>query len=127
MCSEAMRINPAAFFLIPDQFKTYGMCIKTLETDPWQLHDVPDHFKMQDMCDNAVRNDSFSLQFVPDWFLTQQQIKIWHDDNDYCIDNEVIQWYDDYQKRKAQKVSIKDELIFFFFLFFIFRRYTMFI
>ena len=64
MLSEAMRINPAAFFLMPHQFKTYGMSIKALEVDPWQLHDVPDHFKTQEMCDRAVRDDLFSLQFV---------------------------------------------------------------
>ena len=111
MCSEAMCINPATFFLIPDQFKTYGIWIKALEADPWQLYNVPDHFEMQDMCDNAVMDDSFSLQFVPDWFVTQQQIKIWHDDNDYSNNNEMIKWYDGYQKRKVQKDSIKDELM----------------
>ena len=70
------------------------------------------------MCDNAVRDDSFSLQFVPDWFVTQQQIKIWHDEDDYCSDNETIKWYDGYQKRKSQKASIKDEFFFFFYFLF---------
>ena len=58
----------------------------------------------------AVRDDYFSLQFVPDWFVTQQQIKSWHDDDDYCIDDEVIGWYDGYKKCKAQKAKIKEEL-----------------
>ena len=43
--------------------------------------------------------------------MTQQQIKIWHNDDDYCNDDEVIGWYDGYEKRKAQKAEIKDELI----------------
>ena len=86
------------------------MCIKVLEVDPRQLHDVPDHFKMQDMCDKAVSDDSFSLRFVSDWFVTQEQIEIWHDDDDYCDDDEIIERYDDYQKRKAQKPKIKEEL-----------------
>ena len=66
--------------------------------NPWQVHDVPDHFKTQDMCDKTVRDDSFSLQFVPNWFVTQQQVKLWHDNDDYCNDNKLIEWYKDYKK-----------------------------
>ena len=53
------------------------------------------------MCDAAVREDSLSLQYVPDWFVTQQQVKIWHDDKD--DDDELIEWYNAYKKLKAQK------------------------
>ena len=53
-----MRINPAAFFLILDGFKTKEMCIKAVRVGPWQLADVPDHFKTKDMCDKAVRDNS---------------------------------------------------------------------
>ena len=42
------------------------------------------------MCDKAVREDPFSLEYVPDWFVTQEQVKIWDDNNDYCNDNELI-------------------------------------
>ena len=48
---------------------------------------------------------------VPDWFVTHQQIKIWQDNNDYCNDDELIEWYEDYQKRAVQKASIKEELM----------------
>ena len=41
--------------------------------------------------------------------MTQQQIKIWHDD-DYWYDYGVKR-YDECKKRKAQKASIKEELI----------------
>ena len=54
MCNQAVRNNAAAFFLVPDRFKTQEMCIKALEVDPWQLKNVPDHFKTQEMCDKAV-------------------------------------------------------------------------
>ena len=59
-----------------------------------------------------MRNYLFSLQFVPDWFVTQQQFDIWYD-NDYVYynDNEIIEWYKDYEKRKAQKAKIKEELL----------------
>ena len=63
------------------------------------------------MCNKTVRDDSFSLKFVPDYFATQQQLRIWHDDDDYCNYDEMITWYDGYQKHKAQKAQIKKELM----------------
>ena len=63
------------------------------------------------MCDAAVWGDLFSMQCVSDWFVTQGLIKIWHDDNDHCNDERLIKWYDGYQKRKAQKAKIKEELL----------------
>ena len=63
------------------------------------------------MCDDAVWGDPSLLQYVSDWFVTQQQIKIWYDYDNYCNDDEVIEWYDGYKKRKAQKEEIKKELM----------------
>ena len=60
------------------------------------------------MCDDAVWGDLFSLQFVPDWFITQDQIKLWHDYDDYCNDDyRLYEWYDGYKKRRAQKAKKK--------------------
>ena len=87
------------------------MCIKALEVDPGQLSDIPAYFKSQEMCDDAVWEDSYSLRFDPDWFVTQQQLKIWHDGSYWYHDDEIIEWYDDYQKREAQKAKIKEELL----------------
>ena len=72
---------------------------------------IPDHLKTQGMCNEAVKDDPFSLQFVPDWFLTQQQVKLWHDDDDHCNNEGLINWYKSYQKRKAQKSKIKEGLM----------------
>ena len=90
ICYEAMRINPASFFIVPVHFKTKGWSIKAIEVDPWQLESVSDHFKTLEMCDKAVREDSFSLQYVPDWFVTQEQVKSWHDDDGNCNDVELV-------------------------------------
>ena len=111
ICNEAVRKSAAAFFLVPDRFKTQEMCIIALEVDPWQLNDIPDYLKTQKMCDDVVRRDPYSLQFVPDCFLSSQQIKKWDDDDEYCDDDELIKCYDGYQKRKAQKAKIKEELM----------------
>ena len=43
------------------------------------------------------------MQFVPDWFVTQQQIKIWHDDSEYRDDDDIIKWYDNYKKHTKPK------------------------
>ena len=59
------------------------MCNKAVEEDPWQLINVLDHFKTQIMGDDALWRDPFSLQFVPDWFVTQEQMDLWHDNDDY--------------------------------------------
>ena len=63
------------------------------------------------MCDKAEWGNRFSLQFVPDWFVTQQQLKLWHYYDDYCNDDKLIKRYNRYKKRKAQKASIKEELL----------------
>ena len=111
MCGEAVSNNPAAFFLVPDRFKTQDMCIKTLEVDPWSLYDIPDNLKRQEMYDKAIKDDPSSLQFVPDSFVTEEQIDVWFDDDYWQHDDEAIEWYDEYQKCKAQKAKIKDALM----------------
>ena len=63
------------------------------------------------MCDGVVQTDSYSLQFVPDWFVTQEQLEIWHNDDDYCTAIEIIEWCKRYEKRKGQKASTKKQLM----------------
>ena len=66
------------------------------------------------MCNDAVRDDPYSLQYVPDWFVTRERVDMWYDDSEYCDDDDednFFKWYDDYKKRKAQKASIKEELM----------------
>ena len=64
------------------------------------------------MCDKIVRKCPSSLMYAPDWFVTQQQIKLWHDDDEYCDDDdELIEWYEGYQKRRIQKAQIQKELL----------------
>ena len=60
-----------------------------LEVDLWQLNYILDYLKTQKMCDDVVRRDPYSLQFVSDLFVTQEQIEIWHDYDDYCDDDEI--------------------------------------
>ena len=84
------------------------MCDAAVMEDSCVLEFVPDHFKAQEMCDEAVKEDPFSLICVPDRFVTQQQVKLWYnDDNFYDDDDEIIEWYDGCEKRKAQKAQTK--------------------
>ena len=103
--------SPWALRFIPDLFKTQEMCNEAAGACPWTLEHVPNDLKTQEMCNEAVRRGPWNLRHVPDWFVTQQQIKAWHDDYYFCNDNRLIKWYDGYQKRKAQKASIKEELM----------------
>ena len=109
MCKEAISSNPAALFLIPDDLKTQEMWYEELEVDPWSLYDIPDYLKIQEMCNEAVRDDPSSLQFVPHWFVSQQQLDAWYDDDYWHHDDELIEWYEGYKKRKAEKAKIKEE------------------
>ena len=68
------------------------------------------------MCDKAVNEDPWLLNYIHDWFVTQEQVKIWHDDSEYNGDDddndgEIIVWYEGYKKRKAQKAQIEKELM----------------
>ena len=129
MCIKAVEEDPAAFVLVYERFKTKEMCIKAAEKDPWLLRHLSHHFKTQEIseraveeglyvlefvadrfktkevCDKAVSHDPSSLRYVPDYFVTQGQVKASHDDD------EVIGWNDGYQKRRAQRAKIKEELM----------------
>ena len=116
MCNEAMHIDPYSLAFVLDCFKTQKMCDKSIEIEPFTLWHVPDNLKTKKMCIRAVEAGLGLLEYVPDWFVTQQQIKIWRDDDEYCDaeycdDDELIKWYDGYQKRKAQKAKTKEELL----------------
>ena len=87
------------------------MCERAIENEPYSLKFVPDQYKAQEMFERAVEKKSWLLENVPDWFMTQKQIKLGHDDAYCCNDNKLIKCYEGNQKRKAQKASIKEELL----------------
>ena len=88
------------------------MCDKDIEIDPFTLWHVPDNLKTQEMCIRTVEAGLGLLEYVPDWFVTQQQIKIWRDDDEYCDveycnDDELIKWYDGYKKTQGTESKNK--------------------
>ena len=87
------------------------MCERAVEKGPYTLKFVSDHFKTQGMCEKSVEKYPLILIFVPDWFVIPGQVKVWHDHNYYCDDDEIIEWYDGYKKQKAQKAQVKKELM----------------
>ena len=115
-----MRSKLCMALFVPDHFWTQEMCNEIMRTMPDAFHHIPDRFKTQKMYDQAVKEDSSSLQFVPDWFVTREWMWMWYDDyydddgdhwdNDDDEDK-FFEWYDGYKKRKAQKASIKEELM----------------
>ena len=94
---------------VPDHFKTEKMCERAVKDEPETLEFVLDHFKIRKMYDKTVKDFFFA---VCPWLLcAQKQLKIWHDNNDYCNDDELSKWNEGHQKRKAQKAKIKEELM----------------
>ena len=79
------------------------MCDKAVETDPFILWHVPDNLKMQGMCIRAIKAGPGLLEYVPDWFVTKVQIGLWHDDDYWHDGDNLIKWYEGYQKRKDKK------------------------
>ena len=43
-----------------------------------------------------MREGPWLLNYVPDWFVTQQQVKMWHDDSEYHDKDRLIEWYHGY-------------------------------
>ena len=60
------------------------------------------------MCNDVVMEDPLLLRHIPDWFVTQQRLR---QCDDYYGEDKFIEWYDGYQKCKAQKARIKEELL----------------
>ena len=116
MCERAaVKDKLGTLEYVPNHFKTQEMCEKVVEKSSWSLKYIPDYLKKLEICDKTVKDEPYFLQFVPDWFVTQQQIKLWHEYNRptgwQYQDDEIIGWYVGYKKRKAEKASIKEQLM----------------
>ena len=125
MYNEAVKNKLCMLLFVPDHFWTHEMCNEVIPTMPDVFHRIANWFETQEMYDKTVKEDSSPLQFVPDWFVKQEQIDLWDDDKSYewhddgkdkffdGYDDEdnFFDQYEDYQKRKAQKASIKEELL----------------
>ena len=61
------------------------------------------------MCEKAFKKYLWLLKYVPDWFVTHQQPKTWHDNDDYCNDDDELSVMviksERLKKRKLKKVD----------------------
>ena len=108
---EAVKKYPLLLEYIPDHLKTQGMCDDAVSKGSYNLKYVPGHLKTEKMCKKAFEDDPEALQFVSNWFVTQEQLDIWLHDDYWYHDDEMIEWYNAYKKRKDQKAKIKGELL----------------
>ena len=108
MCERAIEKNSWCLKYVSGHLQVEKMCIKSIKKEAEALELVLDQFKTGEMCKRAIETDLYTLVFCPDWFVTQEQIKSWYD-GDY--DDETPEWYEGYQKRKAPKAKIKEELL----------------
>ena len=104
---EAVEINPCFLVYVSDHLKTQEMCNKAVRRKPHFLLLVPGRLKIGEMCNKVVCKHPWLLKYVPDWFVTQQQLKIWLDDDE----DKFFEWYKGYKKRKEQKAQIREELL----------------
>ena len=74
---------------------------KDVDIEPRFSSFLPDRLKTRKMCE--VVKDLRLSKYVLYWFVTQQQTDVWYDDNYWYHDDEIIEWYNGYQKGKAQK------------------------
>ena len=74
--------------------------------DHWSIYLITPKPKKCVMMRWGITPSICSMSLIGMWH--KQQIKIWLDYDDYY---KPIEWYDGYQKRKAQKASIKEELM----------------
>ena len=54
------------------------------------------------------------MQCVPDWFVTRKGVYMWYDDSEYCDgddEDNFFKRYDGDKRQKAQKASIKEQLM----------------
>ena len=113
MCQKAAEVDPWQLKFVPEDLITQEMCNKAVDDCSWQLKYVPNQHKTREMCNRAVsRHDLYLLQNVLDWFkgVIQEKIKIWYDTGSF-YNERLTEWYNGYQKRKAQKAKIKKELL----------------
>ena len=78
------------------------------------LEFVQDRHKTQGMCNEEVQKKPYLVECVPDGFVLQGQLKILDDYKGFCNDlfyDCLNKRHDGYQKRKAQKAKIKEELL----------------
>ena len=86
-----MHIRSVAFLIIPKHFNNQEMRINTVEKYPLDLFYIPDHFKTQKIQGKTVCEVTYCLQYVPSWLVTQDEVKIWHNNN-YCNNDEIVEW-----------------------------------
>ena len=110
MCIKAVEVDPWQLKFV---LFTQEMWNKAVDDCSWQLKYVPNQHKTREICNRAVsRHGLCLLENVLDWFkgVIQQKIKIWYDTGS-LYDDSLTEWYNGYQKRKAQKAKIKEELL----------------
>ena len=110
-CKKVVENNPCELIDVQEHLKTKDMWEKVVEKTPCLLWFVPDCFKTKKMCEKVVGERLGLLRDVTDWIITQQQLNIWCDGDNHRNDDERIKWYKRYQKRRAQKASIKEQIL----------------
>jgi hypothetical protein len=50
---------------VPEQLKTYELCLEAVKNKGYALKDVPEQFKTYKLCLEAVKNNGNALEYLP--------------------------------------------------------------
>ena len=75
MCDGAFHGCLLVFDVIPDKYKTQGICNLAVSLYfPFIVY-CPYKYITQEMCDEAANDSLAALKLIPDWFVTSKMIK----------------------------------------------------
>jgi hypothetical protein len=61
---------------VPEENKTYNLCLAAMYHNGYALLDVPEHLKTAEMCMMAVKNTGYALKYVPESIKTHEMCLI---------------------------------------------------
>ena len=73
-CMEVF--NKSNLIFIPEQKRTYDLCLEAVKKDSYDLAIVPDKYKTEELCLIAVKNSHLNFRFVPE-DIKEKVIEAW--------------------------------------------------
>ena len=103
ICNETVYMEPYSFQIAPYHLKTQDMYNRTFHIKPYTLKYIQCFLRPKE----CAMMSCISVHYVLNWFVTQWKVKIPRDDNDYCNNYEIIEWYNSCKRTKDKKTKRK--------------------
>ena len=73
---EVVENDGIDLYKVPEEFKTYEMCMVAIDSDSGAIDSVPLEHKTKELCETVLRYDGFQLINVPEELRTFEMCKI---------------------------------------------------